>query len=130
MLFRSLANSFLVFMADDDNKYTVTTGHRSMVVDSLGLDKNPTILDTAVQNEWNDPDVANAIATSEFAPGEFYGYGSTERKREIKKIMGVEHSPEKANKRLYNRMKRRGKKIAKLEEREFTEVLEKLVDVK
>lgn len=70
-----LADSFLVFRPDGQNKYTVTFGTRDMVVDSLGLDGNPTILDKAIDN-LKDSNLLATVDDGYFEPGEFEFGGS------------------------------------------------------
>jgi uncharacterized protein YlzI (FlbEa/FlbD family) len=66
-----LADHFLIFRPDGDNKYTVTAGTRKMVVDSLGLDGQQTSLDMAIIN-LRDPDLLARVDGGEFVPGLYY----------------------------------------------------------
>ncbi|RLB19065.1 MAG: hypothetical protein DRG82_02440, partial [Deltaproteobacteria bacterium] len=63
-----LADHFLIFRPDGDNKYTVTAGTRKMAVDSLGLDGQKTSLDTAIIN-LRDPDLLAKVDREDFVPG-------------------------------------------------------------
>jgi hypothetical protein len=63
-----LADHFLIFRPDGDNKYTVTAGTRDMVVDSLGLDEKETSLDMAIIN-LRDPDLLARVDGEEFVVG-------------------------------------------------------------
>jgi len=63
-----LADHFLIFRPDGDNKYTVTAGTRDMVVDSLGLDEKETSLDMAIIN-LRDPDLLARVDGEEFVAG-------------------------------------------------------------
>jgi hypothetical protein len=63
-----LADHFLIFRPDGNNKYTVTAGTRDMVVDSLGLDEKETSLDMAIIN-LRDPGLLARVNSKEFVPG-------------------------------------------------------------
>lgn len=63
-----LADHFLIFRPDGDNKYTVTPGTRDMVVDSLGLDAETTSLDMAIIN-LRDPDLLARVDGEKFVAG-------------------------------------------------------------
>ncbi len=66
-----LADHFLIFRPDGDNKYTVTAGTRKMVVDSLGLDGQQTSLDRAIIN-LRDPDLLTRVDGGKFVPGVYF----------------------------------------------------------
>ncbi len=66
-----LADHFLIFRPDGDNKYTVTAGTRDMVVDSLGLDEKETSLDMAVMN-LRDPDLLARVDGNAFQSGIYF----------------------------------------------------------
>ena len=66
-----LADHFLIFRPDGDNKYTVTAGKRDMVVDSLGLDEKETSLDRAVMN-LRDPDLLARVDGNAFQSGVYF----------------------------------------------------------
>ncbi len=68
-----LADYFLVFRPDGDNKYTVTAGTREMIVDSLGTDSSPTSLDMAITNVM-DSDLLTEVDTGKYVAGKAYGW--------------------------------------------------------
>jgi len=63
-----LADHFLIFRPDTDNKYTVSAGTRDMVVDSLGLDGEKTSLDMAIIDARN-PELLARVDAGEYMPG-------------------------------------------------------------
>ena len=66
-----LADHFLIFRPDGDNKYTVTAGTRDMVVDSLGLDDKYTSLDMAIMN-LRDTNLLAGVDGNAYQPGVYF----------------------------------------------------------
>ncbi len=66
-----LADHFLIFRPDGDNKYTVTAGTRKMVVDFLGLDGQKSSLDMAIIN-LRDNDLLAGVDNNAFWPGVYF----------------------------------------------------------
>lgn len=65
-----LSDKFLIFRPDGDDRYTVTTGTRNMVVDSLGFSGEKTSLDMAIENV-RDENLLSEVDSGEYTPSNY-----------------------------------------------------------
>ena len=65
-----LSDKFLILRPDGDDRYTVTTGTRNMVVDSLGFSGEKSSLDMAIENV-RDENLLSEVDSGEYTPSNY-----------------------------------------------------------